>query len=273
MLTINHPRDDRKNRKGKTIVMDLGPTSDGWCGRHGLADLLEAAGNYIDAAKLFVFHAATMPESYLREVIRLYKDAGVMVFAGGLLFEYAYLKNEFDGLIKRLKYIGVDGIEVSENYIDLTWEERKKYISALSKAGLEVVFEYGRKHPVKPMELRELEDIVKQVVALGAHHVIWEQGEFDLLAEKRPADLEALIAAPWYEHVCIEVDSSAAHFPHAQLIKRFGPNLNFANVAPGQVILLENTRRGISRELDCPIFAELLAERQRRLAGISPTHR
>jgi phosphosulfolactate synthase len=268
MLTITHPRDDRKNRKGKTIVMDLGPTSDGWCGRYGLADLLEAAGNYIDAAKLFVFHAATMPESYLREVIRLYKDAGVMVFAGGLLFEYAYLKNEFDGLIKRLQYIGIDGIEVSENYIELTDEERMKYIEGLAKADLEVVFEYGHKHPSKPMDLRELEEVVKRVVEIGAHHVIWEQGEFDLMAKERPDDLRALIAAPWYDHVCIEVDSVG--FPHAELIKRFGPNLNFANVAPGQVILLENTRRGISRELDCPIFAHLIAERKRGRAAVSP---
>lgn len=266
MLTIKHPRDDRNNRKGKTIVMDLGPTSDGWTGRYGLADLLEAAGNYIDAAKLFVFHAATMPEIYLREVIRLYKEAGIMVFAGGLLFEYAYLKDEFDGLIRRLKYIGVDGIEVSENYINLTWEERVKYIGGLSQAGLEVVFEYGRKHPTKPMEVRELEEIVKRTADIGAQHIILEQGEFDLLVEQRPADLEAIIAAPWYDLVCIEVDSGGDRFPHAQLIKRFGPHLNFANVAPGQVILLENTRRGISRELDCPIFAELIAERERRLA-------
>jgi phosphosulfolactate synthase len=266
MLTITHPRDDRKNRKGKTIVMDLGTTTDGWCGRHGLADLLEAAGNYIDAAKLFVFHAATMPESYLRSVIKQYKDAGIMVFAGGLLFEYAYLKNEFDGLIKRLKWIGVDGIEVSENYIDLTDDERMKYISALSKAGLEVVFEYGRKHPEKPMELRELEAVVKRVGEIGAHHIIWEQGEFDMLAKERPDDLKALVAAPWYDNVCIEVDSGAGRFPHAQLIKQFGPNLNFANVAPGQVILLENTRRGISRELDCPLFADLMAERNKQLS-------
>jgi phosphosulfolactate synthase len=266
MLTMTHPRDDRKNRKGKTIVMDLGPTSAGWCGRHGLADLLEAAGNYIDAAKLFVFNAAIMPESYLREVIRLYKNAGIMVFAGGLLFEYAYLKNEIDGLVKRLKYIGVDGIEVSENYILLTWEERMQYISLFAKAGIEVVFEYGHKHPEKPMELRELEEVVKRVVEIGAHHVIWEQGEFDLLAEKRPQDLKDLIAAPWYDHVCIEVDSGNGHFPHAGLINQFGPNLNFANVAPGDVIRLENTRRGISRELDCPLFAELLAERDAKRA-------
>lgn len=266
MLTISHPRDNRANRKGKTIVMDLGPTSDGWCGRYGLADLLEAAGNYIDAAKLFVFHAATMPEGYLREVIRLYKEAGVMVFAGGLLFEYAYLKNEFDGLIKRLKYIGVDGIEISENYIVLTWEERLRYINALSSAGFDVVFEYGRKHPMRPMDVRELEDVVRRVVEIGAQHVIWEQGEFDIMAKQRPADLKEIIGAPWYDHVCIEVDSGSGHFPHAQLISQFGPNLNFANVAPGQVILLENTRRGISRELDCPIFAELIAEHARRIA-------
>jgi len=43
-------------------------------------------------------------------------------------------------------------------------------------------FEYGQKYPATPMDLGELEAVIQRVTGIGTHHVIMEQGEFDLLA-------------------------------------------------------------------------------------------
>ncbi len=259
MLTISHPRDDRANRLGKTMIIDCGPDMSGWTGRHGLADLLEVMGNYIDVAKIATLNAITLPDSYLKETLRQYRDAGITTFAGGLLFEYAYLKNDVDGLIERLQYLNLGGIEVSENYITLQEDERDKYIGMLVDCGLDVVFEYGQKFPDKPMDLDELEGIIQRVSAIGAHHVIVEQGEFDLLAAHHPDEIEAMKSAPWMASVFIEVDTGEFPIQQIALIERFGPDVNIANVAPSHVYKLEMLRRGRGRWIDYPFFRDLVA--------------
>jgi phosphosulfolactate synthase len=258
MLTWDHPRDDRKTRKGRTIIMDFGPDYMGWTGPRGLADLLEVAGNFIDTAKIWVLNAVLLPDAYLREAVQLYREHDIEIFAGGLLFEYAYLKRDTDGLIARLHHIGLNGIEISENYVTLNDNERLAFIEQFSRAGLMPVVEFGRKHPDTPMELAVLETAVRRAAGAGAHHVIVEQGEFDLLERERPDDVKSLSAAAWFEQIYIEVDSDRFPQQHTDLIKRFGPTVNLANVAPGHVIRLEGFRRGLGRPLDYPFFKELL---------------
>lgn len=260
MLTITDPRDDRANRRGKTIIMDVGPDMYGWTGPRGLADLLEVAGHFIDVAKIWALNAATMPEAYVREAVRQYGDAGIETFSGGLLFEYAYLKDDVGGLISRLHHLGIGGVEVSENYVSLNDNERLRAIGLLAEAGLNVVFEYGRKRPDKPLDIGELETTVARSMAAGAHHIILEQGEFDLLAKERPDELKTLKSAPWFDAIFIEIDSDRFPTQHIDMIKQFGPEVNLANVAPAHVIRLENFRRGRGRAMDYPFFRKLAAE-------------
>jgi len=264
MLTITDPRDDRATRRGKTMIIDVGPDMSGWTGRHGLADLLEAMGNYFDMAKIATLNAITMPESYLTNAISQYRDAGIPTFAGGLLFEYAWLKEDVDGLIERLRFLGLGGIEVSENYISLTPEERDRHIARLADAGFDVVFEYGHKFPDVPIDLGELEQVIQRSKAVGAHHVIMEQGEFDLLAAERPDELEAMKAASWMDDIFIEVDTGAFPEPQLALLERFGPEVNIANVAPAHVYKLEMLRRGRGRWIDYPFFRDLVAAKRER---------
>jgi phosphosulfolactate synthase len=258
MLKMPHLRDDRATRRGKTIIMDVGPDTYGWTGPRGLADLLDAAGNYIDAAKIWTFNAVTLPESYIKTVASLYRDAGVHTFSGGLLFEYAFLKNEVPGLIGHLKHMGIHGAEISENYLTLNDNERLAAISQFAEAGIEVVFEYGAKHPAEPMDLEELAKVMERVVGIGVHHVIFEQGEFDILEEQRPEDAKTLMTDDAFANLFIEVDNDRFPSQHTDLIKRFGPEINLANVGPAHVIRLESFRRGCGRQLDYPFMKDLV---------------
>lgn len=261
MLKIDEPREDTNNRKGKTLIIDCGPDLSGWTGRRGLADLLEAFGAYIDYAKIATLNAAILPKPFLQETIRQYREANVETFAGGLLFEYAYLKNEVPELIELLKHLGLGGIEVSENYITLNKDERNFQIEQLGKAGLNVVFEYGENYPETPLSVEDLDRVIKEVSDLGVKHVVVEQGECELLAAERPDELEAMKAQSWMDDVFIEVETGEFPKPQIELIKQFGPEANIANVAPAHVYKLEMLRRGRGRWIDYPFFRDLVAQR------------
>ncbi len=263
MLRFDHPRDDRATRRGRTIVIDYGPDAKGWTGRRGLADLLEAAGRHIDIAKIWALNAVLMPDDYLRDVVRLYDEVGIETFAGGLLFEYAWLENDIDGLIARLRHLAIGGIEVSENYVPLTDDERQAVIERLRGAGLEVVFEFGRKHPDKPLELDELDRVIAAARGAGAEHVILEQGELDMLEQAAPEALDALRDRDWFEVAFIEIDEARFPGQAVELIERFGPEVNLANVPAGHAIRLEGFRRGLGRAMDYPYFRKRLAQRRR----------
>ncbi|MCG8508761.1 MAG: phosphosulfolactate synthase [Rhodospirillales bacterium] len=260
MLTFDHPRNIREGRKGRTIVIDVGPDIMGWTGRAGLADLLEVMGLYIDYAKIWALNAATMPNSFIRDTVGQYKRAGIETFAGGLLFEYAFLKNEVDGMVDLLKHLNIDGVEISENYLALSHDERLREVDRLTRNSLEVVFEFGRKQPETPMSPDELEGIVGDVIAAGAHHVIVEQSEFDLLDAQDPSAVDTMVAEKWFENVFVEADPFRFPKQHAELITRFGPEVNLANIAPGQVLRVENFRRGLGRAIDFPLIREALSE-------------
>ena len=258
MLRLDHPRDDRKERKGRTIVIDMGPDTLGWTGRQGLADLLEVAGPYMDYGKIWAMNAATLPETFVRDVVAMYKAAGVAPFAGGILFEYAFLKNDIDGLIELLLHLDLTGLEISENYLTLQMDERLRQIERFTRAGIGIVFEYGRKKPDTPMLPEELASVVDRVMGCGAHHVIFEQSEFDLLDEVDPAAVDQMVGEAWFGQVFIEADPFRFPKQHAEMIQRFGPDINLANITPGQVVRLENFRRGLGRTVDFPLIREMV---------------
>ncbi|MDP2238677.1 MAG: phosphosulfolactate synthase [Burkholderiales bacterium] len=250
------PRGAKPRRRGITSMIDFGPDESGWTGgERGISDLLEVAAGYIDYAKIYAMNALLIPAATVARTTRLYLDAGVMPFAGGILFEYAWQRNEVDGMIAHLKRLAVPALELSENYISLSDDERRHWIDHLQRAGLRVMYEFGRKNPAQPMSIAELGAVVADVARQGIDHVTVEQSEIDMLAAKNPAALGELARETWFENVLIEVDPYRFPEQHVQMIRDFGPEVSLANVAPGQVLRLEGFRRGIGRAVNYTIVS------------------
>lgn len=259
------PRSAKPRRCGITSMIDFGPDTFGWSGgEHGIRDLLDVAADYIDYAKIYAMNALLIPADVVKRTTRLYLDAGVMPFAGGILFEYAWRRNEIDGLIALLKRLAIPGLEISENYVTLSADERARMIDRFQQAGVKVVYEFGRKNPEDPLSLDYLESIVRAVAAQGIHHVTVEQCEMDLLARDSPKSLKTLSAQDWFSHVVIEADPYAFPQQHVQMLRDFGRDVNLANIAPGQILRLEGFRRGIGRAVNY----SLLSGDDSRPAGI-----
>lgn len=250
------PRGVKPRRRGITSMIDFGPDQFGWTGgERGIRDLLEVAAEYIDYAKIYAMNALLIPAATVARTTRLYLDAGVTPFAGGILFEYAWQRNEVDGMIAHLQRLAVPALELSENYISLSDDERRRWIDHLQRAGLRVVYEFGRKNPEQPMSIDELGAVVADVARQGIHHVTVEQSEIDMLAAKNPGALGELARETWFENVLIEVDPYRFPEQHVQMIRDFGPEVSLANVAPGQVLRLEGFRRGVGRAVNYSIVS------------------
>ena len=93
------PRSTKPRTRGLTSMIDFGPDTFGWTGApEGIRNLLAACADYIDYAKIYALNALLMPRDTVKAAARTYREFGVTPFAGGILFEYAWQKNELDGL-------------------------------------------------------------------------------------------------------------------------------------------------------------------------------
>ena len=249
------PRSTKPRTRGLTSMIDFGPDTFGWTGApEGIRNLLAACADYIDYAKIYALNALLMPRDTVKAAARTYREFGVTPFAGGILFEYAWQKHELDGLEKLLADLDIGGLEISENYVSLTPDERARAIERFQKRGIYIKYEFGRKNPTAPLALEELGTVVEAVGRQGIEHVIVEQSDFDMLVAARADAIPALKAQPWFNRLIIEADPYRFPQQHVELIRTFGNEVNLANVTPGQVLRLEGFRRGIGRAVDYSII-------------------
>jgi phosphosulfolactate synthase len=253
-------RSAKPRKRGMTAVIDYGPDGFGWTGVRGVADLLDCAADYIDFAKIYAMNALLIPKPVVKKIVKLYRDAGVNCYSGGILFEYAYQRNEIDLFADHIKSIGLNSLEISENYITLNDNERLSFIDRFQGLGLSVIYEFGRKNPETPLRIADLEHLVTTMTNRGVDHVIVEQSEIDLAASHAPDELKALASASWFNHVLIEADPYRFPKQHVGLLKDFGIEINLANIAAGQALRLEGLRGGIGRAVNYSLLDEQEAE-------------
>jgi len=248
---LDLPERSLKPRKsGLTAMIDFGPDAFGWTGPRGVADLLECAAEYIDFAKIYALNSLLLPAAIVAEVVRHYRDAQVLPYSGGILFEYALRRNELDNLAPFLRKLGFPALEISENYAELAEDERGRVIERFQREGFTVIYEFGRKNPVRPMDVGELRSVVKWAADCGVEHVIVEQSEIDALEKAAPGALACARGESWFQSILIEADPYRFPQQHAKMLADYGNDVNLANVAQGQVLRLEGLRRGIGRAVD-----------------------
>ena len=250
------PRNGKPRKRGITAIIDFGPDGFGWTGERGIADLLECAADYIDFAKIYAMNALLIPQPVVKRIVKLYRDADVHCYAGGILFEYAYRRNEIDLYCDHILKIGFNAVEISENYISLKEDERLNYIDRFQTLGLSVIYEIGRKNPEQPLCVSDIEEFVATLTNRGVDHLILEQSEIDLAISHNPDQLKAIAVEPWFERILIEADPYRFPKQHVELLNDFGSDVNLANIAPGQALRLEGLRRGIGRAVDYALLSK-----------------
>lgn len=229
---------------GKTMVMDKNLSL------RAVDDLLATAGDYISFVKFGWGTAATMDRELVMEKTAKYSAAGIIPYPGGTLLEVALLNDKFEEFLTECAALGFKGIEVSDGSTTIDVAMRCRAIERAKAAGFFVISEVGKKDPEKDHALSTVDRLalIKNDLAHGSSYVIIEAREagknvgfYDENGQIMDDELDAL-CADGIEHLIFEAPLKDQQ---VDLILKFGPHVNFGNIAPADATSLETLRRGL----------------------------
>lgn len=241
-------RSVKPRNNGRTMIIDdglpLGYT----------ADLLEMAGNYADLAKIKTGTARLYARPQLIAKLALYRQHDVRPFLGGQFHEYI-LATQGEAALPRFYQealeLGFETIEISDNVVPLTQQQRMAQIRASTSMGLSVFGEVGSKETLNDPGL--LVEQARDCFEAGAELVLVEAAELVEHGRLRVATIDLLrreldmtrvmieLPGPWIA----DVRSCDIESMKKALIAALGPDLNLANVAPASLIDTEAARVGL----------------------------
>jgi phosphosulfolactate synthase len=192
-------------------------------------NLVSGALPYVDLVKLAF--GTSLVTSDLGEKLKVYRDAGIPVFFGGLLFE------------------AITYIEISDGSIDIPHVEKCGYIEKLSKYGV-VLSEVGskdkdREHITPPYQWIRL---MQSELDAGAGYIIAEARETGTVGlyrnsgEVREGLVQEILTKVPAEKIIWETPQKDQQLYFLTLI---GANANLGNINPSEVIALEAMRIGL----------------------------
>jgi phosphosulfolactate synthase len=208
--------------------------------------MMEVAGGSVDIVKLG--WGTAIATANLGPKLARYREHEVPVVLGGTLTELAIAQDRLPRLIEWAKELGLRHFEISDGTIALDHDRKLELIEELARDFV-VLSEVGSKDdtgaitpPYKWVEQMRTE------LEAGAWKVIAEGREAGTAGIFRPTGevREGLIG-----EVVHEIDPSRILFDaprkHQQVwfVRRFGPDVNLSNIAPGDVLALETLRLGL----------------------------
>ena len=234
----------KPREKGITMVADWG------FGLFRQKDMIQTTGHYVDLAKIVVAISRILPRNILVQKIQLYKENQIQPFPGGQFLEIAILQKRVKEYCRAALEIGYEAIEVSDNAITVTPEEKSQVIKQAVDSGLRVIGEVGKK--VSTTDLSELIGDIQNTLKAGSWKVFVEAKEIfgeglneDLIKQLADSvDISKLI----FEIPLVsvqEVHHYQCYKMWMWLLETFGPEVNIANVEYDDPMKLATIRLGI----------------------------
>jgi phosphosulfolactate synthase len=253
---IDAPKRAGKPRKtGLTMVVINTPWID------GPLPLLRIWAEYVDLVK-FTIPNLWADEEIVVKNIKGYRDLNIDVQVGGVPYELAMMQGKEQQCLDRMKALGVNVFEVESHAAELTLEDMKKEVRRMKKGGFRAIGEVGAKW-VEMDDTRVVQDRVnvdrtikkmKELLEVGAEHVYWEGMVVRALIgnqlENKAGQKELIEVAKevGFENIVFEVWDARGHGGNKQiwgwLVHQFGPEVNFGNIDPNEIYMLESVRRG-----------------------------
>ncbi|MCX6330226.1 MAG: phosphosulfolactate synthase [Bacteroidia bacterium] len=224
---------------GLTMVMDKGLSI------REAEDFMSVGCKYTDYVKLGFGTSLITPR--FRKKIKVYKEAGVVPYFGGTLFEAFIIRNMFKEFVKFLDKYEIELVEVSDGSYDIEHSRKLEYIKTLSKRGT-VISEVGSKKKEVVYTPDEWVAMMRAELDAGSVKVIAEareSGTTGIYNEDGSINNEIIGAIS--ENVKLEnvIWEAPLKSQQAWFIKHFGANVNLGNIAPNEIIPLESLRLGL----------------------------
>lgn len=247
----------RRPPKPRTNALTIG-TDQGWP-LHTQEDWLESHHDLIDWAKCADHYglAGRYPEAWMRKKVALYHRYQIPVFIGGVTFELAYLQSKAEMLFHRMKELGLDGVEISEDVVpDMPPAQRKAFIRLAIDLGLQVFTEVGKKFGDTPFTADEAVNAITFDLEAGAYKVTLEAAEIQALFRTSPQTLVAIAQKVGLEPIVFELKPAPWPDMALWLFRTFGPSINVENISVEEALLVERMRFGMCREVGYTFLRE-----------------
>ena len=189
-------RYEKPRSVGLTMVMDKG------FALQEAKAFVEVAAQYVDLVKLGWSTACLTPQ--LSEKLQLYREANILPYFGGTLFEIFYIRNAFTAFKKLLKSYHMTHVEISDGSIELPHEDKCAIIEELSQEYI-VLSEVGSKDESKIIPPYKWIEQMHQELEAGAWKIIGEAREsgniglFRSSGEVRQGLVEEILTQVSYE--------------------------------------------------------------------------
>tara|TARA_B100000927_G_scaffold290059_1_gene287967 strand:+ start:150 stop:935 length:786 start_codon:yes stop_codon:yes gene_type:complete len=232
-------RSEKPRENGLTMIMDKGLSL------KQVEAFIDSSGNLTDVVKLG-FGTSHITNN-LSEKIHLYKKAGLRVYFGGTLFEAFVARNMFKDYCKILNKYDIDTVEVSDGSIQISHEQKCKYISELTKQGT-VLSEVGSKDAERLIPPYKWIELMQREIDAGSWKVVAEAREtgnvgiYRETGEVRSDLIEEILTKIPQEKILWEAPKKSQQ---VWFIKLMGANVNLGNISPFEVISLECLRLGL----------------------------
>ena len=227
-------------------------------------DICEIAASVIDYAKI-TDHAGMsyrLTGEWLKKKIRLYNSHDIQVVPGGIPFQLAVLQGKVSEFFKRVRDVGFAGVEMSEDVIEpLDTHYRADLIAEARGLGLQVMTEMGRKNLDKSFDVDAICEQILGDIRLGVSKVYLESAEIQEMFRRDPAALDRIASLGKNEYLLFELGLNQPQEKAAWLVERYGPKINFASVAPSDVVPVDAIRRGMHRKAN---FSAMTGAQARR---------
>ena len=239
-ILLDIPKRTKKPRnKGLTMMMDKGLSI------NQAEDFLEVNSEYTDIIKLGFGTSIITPK--ISEKVKLYQKKGMLVYAGGTLFEAFAIRNQIQDYKKYLKKIGIQMVEISDGTINIKHKEKCDIISDFSSE-FTVVSEVGNKKSENNISVNEWIQQIKEELRAGSWKVITEAREsgnigiFEDNGNIKSKMISEITKNINYSNIIWEAPQKKQQ---AWFINKLGSNVNLGNISPDEVTGLECLRIGL----------------------------
>jgi phosphosulfolactate synthase len=119
----------------------------------------------IDIVKIYGAFPLLVPDTILKKKIEFYHEHNVLISTAMTISEFAFTERVFERFIGEAAKIGFDIIELGENSIALSIEDKEKIISTIRSQGLRYHWKIGKKDPRHQLSidktLEKIEEVMK----------------------------------------------------------------------------------------------------------------
>jgi len=239
ILTQLPVRTSNPRENGLTMMMDKGLSF------RQAEDFLASNIEHTDIIKLGFGTSIITPN--VAKKIKLYQDNGMMVYAGGTLFEVFAIRKQLDDYKKYMEDIGLNMVEISDGSMHMEHDVKCEIISDFAK-DFKVISEVGSKDASVEISSENWLKWMQNELSAGSWKVIAEAREGGNVGI---CDGDGGIKSELIDEITNKIASEKilweAPNKNQQIwfINKFGANVNLGNISPDGVIPLECLRLGL----------------------------